>query len=141
MCPRARSPRTSFPNSKLGCTGGEPPAPLTDHSHLLNDLFAQVPRQDEHDVGLALENALGRVYRNVSSREIVALLVRAAVHGEIDEFGADAAVVQQRVALRGSPVTRDRQPFALQSEQESEELALVARYALRERCVGVDADK
>ena len=51
--------------------------------------------------------------RDVRARQELALLVRAAVDGEVEEVGADAAVVEQRVALARRAVADDRLAGAL----------------------------
>ena len=67
----------------------------------------QVPRQDQHDVGLVRADALRRADRDVRARQQVALLVRVEVDGVVEEVRADAAVVEQRVALGRRAVADD----------------------------------
>ena len=53
-----------------------------------------------------------------------ALLVRVAVDREVEEVGADAAVVEERVALSGRAVAGDPLAGSLQPDQELEDAAL-----------------
>ena len=65
----------------------------------------------------------------------VALLVRVAVDRVVEEVGADAAVVEQRVALAGRAVAGDRFPRRLAAIRNSSSLRLVSRTCSRERGV------
>ena len=116
---------------------GEAPAPFADVRVLLGDLLAQVPRQDEHDVRARLAQRLERPDRDVRARQKLALLVRVGVDGVVEEVGAHAAVVQERVALGGGAVARDRLALALEVDQELERRPLVALDTARVVAVGL----
>src|ERR1700722_14179357 len=103
----------------------EASAPLADEAELLDDLVLQVPRQDQHHIWSVLAQSLRRADRNVRARQEVALLVRVQVACVVDEIAADAAVVEQCVALRRGAVAGDPQTLALELDQEAEDLALV----------------
>ena len=62
--------------------------------------------------------------RYVRSRRERALLVRVAIHGVVEEVRADAAVVQQRVALARRPVADDALPSSFASMRKSSRSAL-----------------
>ena len=70
------------------------------------------------------------------ARREAAVLVGIAVDGEVEEVGADAAVVEQRVALARRAVAADRLALVLGRDQERQELALRASHLLGERRVG-----
>ena len=53
---------------------------------LAGDLVAQVPREDDDEVGLLRIDPFGRDNRDVASREEPALLVRAGVGDEADQL-------------------------------------------------------
>ena len=90
-----------------------------------DDLVLQVPGQDQDVVGLGLVDGLDRLDRDVRARREAAVLVGVAVDGEVEEVGADAAVVEQRVALaRRAVAARSRLPCSLRGDQEREQLAL-----------------
>ena len=102
----------------------EPPAPLADVRGLRADLLPQVPRQDQHIVRPRRPDRVGRKNRNARSRRELALLVRIGVDGEVEEIGADAAVVEQRVALARRAVADDLLAAFFRVDQERQELAL-----------------
>src|SRR4051812_15046478 len=60
-------------------------APLARVGELGNDLVAQVPRQDEDEVGARLGEALGALDRDVCPRQVHALLVGVAVDGVLEQ--------------------------------------------------------
>ena len=102
----------------------EPPTPVADIRHLLHDFVLQIPGQDQHVVRPCFLDLFGVEDRNVRSWQELALLVRAAVHGVVEEVGADAAVIEQGVPLARGAVTGDRLPFALGLDEEGQQLAL-----------------
>ncbi len=61
-----------------------------------------------------------------------------AIHGEIEEVGANAAVVEQRVAFARSTVADDSLALALGVDQEFEQLALGLLHLLAEVRVGLE---
>jgi hypothetical protein len=69
-----------------------------------------------------------------------AVLVGIAVDGEVDEVGADAAVVQQRVALPGRRRRRCAS-LLLAGNQERQQVALGAAHLLAEAGVGLDLEE
>ena len=74
---------------------------------LLRDFVDQVPRQDQHEVGLLLPALLDREDRDPRARCELAVLVGVPIDGEVEEVGPDAAVVEQRVPLTRGAVSRD----------------------------------
>ena len=88
------------------------------------DLVAQVPRQDQDVVGPVGGDALRRVDRDVRARQEHALLVRAAVDGVLEQVLADAAVVEQRVALARGAVADDPLALGARRQEEVEQVAL-----------------
>src|SRR5262245_23710661 len=82
----------------------ELPSPGADDALLAHDLLFQIPRQDENEVGPGLGYALRRQDRDPCAGREAALLVWIAIHRVVEEIGADAAVVEQRVALAGSAI-------------------------------------
>ena len=139
--------RTTFMTSSsvgsMTCTSGIGTMNLApqsaDMAHLRDDLVLQVPGQDQDVVGLGLVDRLDRLDRNVHARREAAVLVGIAVDREVEEVGADAAVVEQRVALARRAVAADR--LALRPWRRSGTTAACAwsaapsrRSARRSRC-------
>src|SRR5271166_2010798 len=116
----------------------EPPAPLANEAQLLDDLVLQVPRQDQHDVGLLLAYRLGRADGDVAARQEVPLLVRVQIAGVVDEVATYAAVVEQRVALGRGAVAGYAQAVLLEGDQEAEDLALVRLHTAAVAEVGLE---
>ena len=52
------------------------------------------------------------------ARRVKTVLVRVAVHGEIQEIDADAAVIEQRIALAGRAVAAQSSAFILEADQK-----------------------
>ena len=74
---------------------------------------------------------------DVGPRGEAAVLVGVAVDRVVEEVGADAAVVQQGVALAGGAVAGDARPLALGRDQEVQQLALGLGDPLAEAGVGL----
>ena len=91
--------------------------------------------------GCVSRDRVGRADRDVRARQEVALLVRVEVARVVDEVAADAAVVEQRVALRRSAVRRRSGcPRALRAIRNSSRSALrPAATSLGEAEVGLEA--
>src|SRR5688500_10985746 len=89
----------------LGDRYDELSAPGPDIMELLHDLILEIPRQNQHVIRFRLSDLLGRQNRNVRPGQVLPLLVRIAVYRVLDEVGANAAVIQQGVALSRGPVT------------------------------------
>ena len=105
-------------------------------SHLLNDLVLQVPGENE-DVGrLRRIDRRDRLYGNMHARREAAVLVRVAIHGEIEEIRTDPAIVQERVAFSGRSIPTDLLSFVLCRNQKRQQLALGARHLIRKRRIG-----
>src|SRR5690606_36277446 len=121
---------------ELGDRQDELAAPGGDVAHLLDDLVLEIPRQDQDVVGLARVDRLDLVDRDVHARREASVLVRIAIDGEFHEVSADAAIVQQRVALPGSAVAADDLALVLRLDQERQESALGPLHPLAERRVG-----
>src|SRR5688500_17781316 len=82
-------------------------APFGDVRKLLGQLGLEVPWQREHDVGSVLVD-LDRVEnRDTGAWCETSVFVRIAIHGVLEQITADAAIVEQRVALTGCPITDD----------------------------------
>src|SRR5206468_3902895 len=103
------------------------------------DLVAQVPGQDQEEIRPGLEYALRRVDRNARSRKEAPLLLRAAVYRVVDEIGAYAAIVEQRVALGRRTISGDGLRLPLDRYQQLEERALRCLDLLRKAAIGLDA--
>src|SRR5258708_2196626 len=127
-----RFPGTSCDYGDLGDRNDEFSAPGPDSAHLLDDLFLEVPRQDQQIIGLRLEYVFRLEDRDVSAGQKHSLLVRTPVDGVIDEIRADTAIVQERIALRGRPVGCNGLPALLCLDQELQELSLGDTYFFRE---------
>ena len=67
---------------------------------------------------------LGMADRDVGAGQELALLVGVAVDRELEQVGADAAVVEQRVALAGGAVAGDALAVAAALDQELEQAPL-----------------
>ena len=93
---------------ELGDRDDELAAPSADVAHLLDDLVLEVPRQDQDVVGLERVDRVDRMDRDVHAGREPAVLVRVAIDRELEEVGADPAVVQKRVALARRAVAADR---------------------------------
>src|SRR4030095_14459100 len=63
-------------------------------------------------------NTLRRMNRDVGAGRVRVLFVRAAIDGVIDKIGANAAVIEQRVALPGRSVSGHRLALAARVDQE-----------------------
>src|SRR5579872_2043450 len=74
-------------------------APRTILRLLRQDLLGEVSAQQQHEIRLPLPQRLRREDRNMHSRHVASLLVRAAVYHELQSLAADTEVVQQRAAL------------------------------------------
>ena len=64
---------------------------------------------------------------DVHARREAAVLVGIAIDREVQEIGADAAVVEQRVALAGAPYPQMRLPWSLAAMRNDKSLRLVRR--------------
>ena len=124
-------------DGQLGNRHDERAAPFARVGQLRHDLFLQVPRQDQDVVGPRLGQPLGCVNRNVRARQKLAVLVRIAVDRVVQEIGADAAIVQQRVALARRAVADNLLAGAAGRDQELQQLALGLLDLLGEVQVGV----
>ena len=82
-----------------------------------DDLVLEVPREDQDEVRTGVLERLRMLDRDVGAGQELALLVRVAIDREVEQVGADAAVVEQRVALARRAVAGDRAcpPGALRS--------------------------
>src|SRR5580704_8467024 len=104
----------------LDCWDGdyELAAPLADEGILLDDFVLQVPRQDEKIIRFGFLNALRLIDGNVRAGQESAVFVGIAVDGVIEEIGANAAVIQERVAFSGGAVAGDGFSFAFCFDQK-----------------------
>src|SRR5882724_1252559 len=138
--PAGRKPRRaiiggSLDDLRLGDRDDELGPPRPGVRELLHDLVLEVPRQDEDVVRLLGVDLVGREARDVRTGQEPAVLVGIAIDGEVDEVGADTAVVEQGVALAGSAVAGDPLAAALGGYQELEDAALGLAHPLLERGV------
>ena len=121
----SRGRPSSLVDAQLRRAHHEPAAPLAHERELLHDLVPQVPGQDEDQVGLGLADGVRRAGSGMcDAGQVVALLVRVEVARVLDEVRADAAVVEQRVALGGRAVAGDPAARRVAARSESRAPAL-----------------
>ena len=102
---------------------------------LRQDLVGEVPGQQQHVVGLVLEQPLGRQDRQPAARHVAALLVRIAVDHVLEGLAAEAAVAEQRRALGGGAVGGDPPALGLEPAQQRAQLLAQAPRPLGEAAV------
>src|ERR1700744_3690790 len=95
----------SFEHGHCGDRHDEATAPGPDIMQLLNDLRAQIPRQNQHVVGFRALDRIRMEYGYARARGVTTVLVRASIAGVVEKVGADTAVVEQCIALSGGSVT------------------------------------
>src|SRR4051794_3210972 len=83
----------------------------------------------------------GRVDRKMRSRKKMPLLVRTAINGVVDQVVANAAVVEQGVALGGCTVGRCPESAVACVDQEFQQHPLNALYTFRVTEVAVQSVK
>ena len=76
--------------------------------------------------------------RDLGAGQELPLLVRVAVDRELEQVGADPAVVEQRVSLAGSAVAGDALAIAAALDQELEQPPLGLLDPRRERAVSLE---
>src|ERR1700722_1690125 len=128
--PQKRTTFTISPHSddvKLwnGKDQSRPPCPGV--LELLADFLLQVPWQHKDVVRPGLCQAIGRMNRNVSSRQEPSLLYRAAVDRVLDKIFSDPAMIEQRVALARCAVSSNRPTFPRRADQKVEQVTLDAQ--------------
>src|SRR5690606_26235869 len=101
-------------------------APADDVVHLADNLVLEVPWQDEDVVRLCLVDRIDRLDRDMHAWCEAAVFVGIAIDREVEEIGADGAIIEQRVALSRRAVTADLLAFALCRDQEGQEVTLCA---------------
>src|SRR2546429_506958 len=99
-------------------------APLANIRQLLADFLFQIPRQDQHVIGLGFTNPAGVEYRNVCSGQEFSMLVRVSVDSVIEKVAANAAVIEKRVPFAGRTITNDRFLFPFYLNQKIQNFAL-----------------
>ena len=83
----------------------EPGAPLPGMRKLVRDLFTEVPRKNDNEIGLLRLNPLRCHDRDMAPWQIPALLVRTQVGNELDQLVSfDSTIVEQGVAFGGGAV-------------------------------------
>ena len=102
----------------------EPAAPLANVSHLLGNLFLNIPRKNQYIIWLGLHDTFRRKNWNTCTREKTALLLRAAVYGVIKEVLTNSAVIQQRVTFGWRSISNDFFILILRFNQKTQERAL-----------------
>src|SRR5579884_1685579 len=129
---RGRAPGGSSDHRRLGDRDDELRPPGARVRELRHDFVLEVPGEDEDVVGPGLVEPRRGEDGDVRPRQELAVLVRVAVDGEVDEVGANAAVVEERVPLPRRPVAGDALPRALGGDEDVEQLALRLADALLE---------
>ena len=66
------------------------------------------------------------------------MFVRIAIHGELDEVRADAAMVEQRIALTGRPVASDSHAGSLAADEELDEVVAGGRHLTGKPVMALD---
>src|SRR5271157_84906 len=99
-------------------------SPRSDVGELLTDFVPQVPGQDKDVVRPSLGQTIGRMNGDMRTRQELPLLEGTAVHRVLEKVLADAAMVEQGVALAGCAVPGHRPTLARRADQESEQVAL-----------------
>src|ERR1044071_8917493 len=112
-------------------------APFANFVHLIDDLLFEIPGQDEDVIGFRFKDFSGSEDRNMSAREELALLVRVAIDGVVEEIGADTAIIEQSVTFSGSAIARDAFALASGIDEELEEAALRFLHFFIERRVEI----
>src|SRR3569623_253913 len=102
----------------------EPSAPLANIRELCRDLVAQIPRKYQNVVGTDFANRIRMANRDLGAGEILPLIVRASVDGEVEEIRANPAVVQQGVSFARRSVADDAFAGPLRFDLELEQIAL-----------------
>jgi len=88
-----------------------------------HDLVGQVPGKDQQVVRPGPVDRLGCQDRNVRPWEVHPLLVGAAVDGEVQQVGPDAAVVEQGVAFARCAVACDPLARLASLDQKAQKFA------------------
>src|SRR5262245_9922893 len=92
-------------------------------AELADDFVAQVPREDDDEIGLLDVDPVGGDDRDVAAREKAALLVRAGIRDEANQLIAlDPAIVEQGIALGRRAVAGDRLAGRALVAQEFQEI-------------------
>src|SRR6516164_4476377 len=115
----------------------EPGTPAADIGELAHDLVFEVPRQDQHVIGLGFKNLLWRKNRNVGAWQIPAMFVRVAINGIVQKIEADTAIVEQRIALTWRPVAGKGFVATLRLDQEAQQFALSRTNPISESGIGL----
>src|SRR5258706_6922405 len=102
----------------------EPAAPLAVGVLLLEDLIGQVPGQQEEVIGAALLHDLGGEDGQVGARRVQALIDGRPIDDEVQRLAADAAVIQQGLAIGGSAIAREARVGLLEGREEPSQLTL-----------------
>src|SRR5262245_6502931 len=128
------------PAKHLGVRNGDDQlsSPCPYVRELRRDFLLQIPWQDEDVVGTGLLDPLRGIDRNVRSGEEPAVLVWVPVDRVVEQVGADAAVVEKRVALSGCAVADYLLSLATKPDQELEQAPLRLGDARAELAVTVD---
>ena len=102
----------------------EPGTPAADAGELTHDLVFEVPRQDQHVIGLGFKNPLWRKNRNMGAWQVPAMFVWVAINGIVQKIDADTAIVEQSIALTWRSIAGKRFVAALRLDQEAQQFAL-----------------
>src|SRR6266566_8544124 len=95
--------------------------PLADMRHLSHDLVFEIPRQDQDVVVPGLVDPIGSKNRNVRPGCELSVFVRIAVDGVLEKIGANAAIVQERIALARCAIPGHRSPGTLRVDEKREQ--------------------
>src|SRR5262245_36190236 len=105
--PWSRAATTELTNGQLRDRDDKSPTPTPDVRQLLNDLLLQIPRQNQHIVGTSFADLLRWENWDMGTWQELAMFVWIAVHRVVEEIGADAAIVEQRISLAWCAVASD----------------------------------
>src|SRR6266851_1350909 len=137
MLLRWKLARTSLDDLQTRDGNDESAAPIPYAGHLGENLFADVPRKDQHVIRPSFPQFVRMVDGNVRPRQVLSLLVRADVHRIIEEVRSNSAIVEERVGLRGRAIPGDTLPLAFRVDEKTDQIALDLFDLGAERSIGV----
>src|SRR5579871_1105667 len=99
-------------------------SPLADERHLIHDLTLQIPRKNKYIIRFSFLDFIRMINRDQCARQIIPLLMRAAVDRIVDEILAHTAIIQQRVSFSRRTVPGNRFSVALCIDEKLQNLPL-----------------
>src|SRR5258708_538519 len=105
--------------ARIGNGDDELSASLLIFLLLLKDFVGEIPGKQQDIIRHTFQQSFRSQDGNVFARHEQALLVRIAIHNEVDKFSADATVVDHRTALGGGAIGRNACAFAFQAGQQA----------------------